>query len=306
MSLITSATSGEALEAQNIILRRMALEGDVVPSRVPAPLNITQIGGYLNLLTDLKETAMRSQVLAGILGVAGPNNPAGWMTPKPPYTFTMLPNDRPSGPGQATLPTLIPMRSDFVHAFTAVTKLLHDRGCALPLYAGPATLPTTLLDPTLVIDPLPYLGRVLTLAAPMALVNPSTDSVVLARPAGTSETYQVALNCLGAAAVPVAASNFEALQSTVTGVASAPLNGAKLVFLNPVLAAAGFYPKSPSAQPTSGTDTNWAAYISIAGLIAGQTRLGDELSSLYSWTTIAASIFAPMTSWVWNGTTFAP
>src|SRR5437868_2272355 len=45
LSLIANATSTDALEAQRIILRRIALQGDVVPSRVPPPRNITEIGG---------------------------------------------------------------------------------------------------------------------------------------------------------------------------------------------------------------------------------------------------------------------
>lgn len=306
MGLIGSATSGDALEAQNIILRRIALEGDVVPSRVPAPLNITQIGGYLNLLADLKETAMRSQVLAGILGVAGPSDAAGWLSPKPPYNFIMLPNDRPVGTAQATLPTVVPMRSDFLHAFLAAMKILHDQGCALPLYAGPSSLPTTVLDPIMPVDPMPYLGRVLQIAAPMALVDPATDAVVLARAAGSSDLYQVALNSIGTATTPVTSGNYDALAATSSGMTSTSLMGAKFVYLNPILAAAGFYPGSPLPQPASVTDTAWASYTSIAGLIPGQTRLGDELCALYSWTTIAASIFAPMTSWIWNGTAFAP
>jgi len=307
MGLISGATSGDALEAQNIILRRIALEGDVVPSRVPAPLNITQIGGYLNLLTDLKETAMRSQVLAGILGVAGPSNAAGWVNPKPPYSFSMLPNDRPAGAAQAMLPTVVPMRSDFLHAFLAALKMLHDQGCSLPLYSGPSSLPTTVLDPTMPVDPMPYLGRVLQIAASMAFVDPATDAVVLARAAGSSDIYQVALNSIGAATTPVTTGDYDALKAAADGsVTSTTLTGAGLVYLNPILAMAGFYPGTPLPQPASVVDTAWAKFTSVAGLIPGVTRLGDELCALYSWTSISASIFAPMSNWVWNGSTFAP
>lgn len=305
MSVIASATGGDALEAQNIILRRIALEGDVVPSRVQAPQNITQIGGYLNLLTDLKETAMRSQVLAGILGVAGPVNQAGWVSAKPPYTFSMVPNDRPSGALQQTLPTVVPMRSDFVHAFLAAMKTLHDDGCMLPLYAGPSSLPTTVLDPSLPLDPMPYVGRVLQLA-PMAFSDPMSDPVVLARNAGSTDLFQVALNSMGPASVAVPANDYDALKSGSTTLAATSLTDVKLVYLNPILASAGFYPASPLPQPASTTDTAWTTYTSVAGLIPGKTRLGDELASLYSWTAIGASVFSSMTSWVWNGTAFAP
>ncbi len=306
MSLIANATTGDAQEAQNIILRRIALEGDVVPSRVPAPLNITQIGGYLNLLTTLNEKAMRSQVLAGILGVAGPSDAAGWITNKPPLSFAMLGNDRPAGAGQAALPTVVPLRSDFLHAFLAALKTLHDQGCYLPLLGGPSALPATVLDPSVPVDPMPYLGRVLQVAAPMALVNAATDAVVLARAAGSSDPYQVALNSLGTATTAVTAANYDALQAGSSGLQNVSLSNAKLVYLNPVLATAGFYPATPLPQPAAVADTAWATYTSIAGLVPGKTRLGDELSLLYSWTAIAASIFSSMSSYVWNGTAFAP
>ena len=50
----------------------LALQGDVIQSRIPAPRNITEIGGYLNLLQTLGQAEMRTQTLAGALGVAGP------------------------------------------------------------------------------------------------------------------------------------------------------------------------------------------------------------------------------------------
>ena len=46
IGLVQSAASPDALESQNIILRRMALEGDVLGSRIPPPRNISEIGGY--------------------------------------------------------------------------------------------------------------------------------------------------------------------------------------------------------------------------------------------------------------------
>src|SRR5919108_646154 len=50
--ILESAISPDMIEAQKIILRRLALAGDLFPSRVPAPLNISEVGGYLNLLAD--------------------------------------------------------------------------------------------------------------------------------------------------------------------------------------------------------------------------------------------------------------
>ncbi|HPI74898.1 MAG TPA: hypothetical protein PLZ01_15900, partial [bacterium] len=83
LELFQQAHNPDLCEAQNILLRRLALQGDVVGSRVPAPQNITEIGGYLNLLRESKQEEMLAQVLAGILGVAGPNPPLGWTPPRP-------------------------------------------------------------------------------------------------------------------------------------------------------------------------------------------------------------------------------
>ena len=306
LSLVKGATTGDAQEAQNILLRRIALEGDVVPSRVPAPLNITQIGGYLNLLATLNETAMRSQVLAGILGVAGPANAAGWTTPRPPFSFEVIANDRPAGPLQASLPVTIAVRSDLARPLAASLKTLHDQGCQLPLLATPAGLPTSRLDPLAAVDPLPYVGRVLQLAWPLALRDPGSDPIVLVRASSSTGPYRIALNSTGSAATPITPIEGDALKGAGTGTQVVALSGAKLVDLDPLMAAAGFYPRQPLPEPASSTDSAWSCYTSVAGLVPGVSRLGDELASLYNWTEIAGSIFSTMTGYVWNGTAFAP
>src|SRR5439155_9686929 len=83
VNLVAAGTSSDALQAQSVLMRRLALEGDVIGSRVPPPRNITEVGGYLNLLTKLKESAMEEQALAGILGVAGPSPALGWVASQP-------------------------------------------------------------------------------------------------------------------------------------------------------------------------------------------------------------------------------
>ncbi len=105
LGILQGATSPDAMEAQNILLRRLALQGDVVPSRVPAPRNITEIGGYFNLLQTLQQPDMLSQVLAAILGVAGPTPALGWISNNQPLAFLQMTNDRPAGhaPGHAIL-----------------------------------------------------------------------------------------------------------------------------------------------------------------------------------------------------------
>ena len=93
---------------------------------------------------------------------------------------------------------------------------------------------------------------------------------------------------------------------TASACAPAALTGATLVYLAPVFAGAGFYPAVPLPQPTSSHDARWTQLRNVTGLVAGTTKLGDELALLYTSTAIAESVFAQATGWVWNGTAFAP
>lgn len=305
LSLIQNATGGAALEAQNIILRRIALEGDVVPSRVPAPLNITQIGGYLNLLGQLGQTDMQSQVLAGILGVAGPNPPLGWLSTVPPLSLAPLANDRPEGPAQATIPVTVPVRSDFLAPLKSALAKLHEQGCLVPFTGGPSTLPTAQSNSVAPSDPFPYLGRVLALAATAALTEPATDALALARPKETTAPFEIAAMARGAGAAGVTPGDYEALVCTTTACTPTALSGAALVPLAPALAEAGFYPATPLPQPSSSTETAWTRLTNITGLVAGTTTLGDELGLLYTSGAVAESVFAGSLGWVWNGKEFA-
>ena len=47
--LLEQETSEEMAEIKRMIYRRIATESDIKLSRIPAPLNITEIGGYFNL-----------------------------------------------------------------------------------------------------------------------------------------------------------------------------------------------------------------------------------------------------------------
>ena len=67
--LLEHEVSPEVLEIRKMILRRIATESDIRPSRIPAPMNITQVGGYVNLLMQLNEQEMLRQTLSVILGL---------------------------------------------------------------------------------------------------------------------------------------------------------------------------------------------------------------------------------------------
>ncbi len=143
------------------MLRRIALEGNIIDSRVPPPKNITEIGGYINLLTTLGHTDIRTQMLASVLGVAGPATPVGLSGEAPALAFIPMPNDRPTGNAQATFTTAVTVRSDMADAFALAIQRVHGFGCALPLFTPARVLPTATPGQILQPDLLQILGRVL-------------------------------------------------------------------------------------------------------------------------------------------------
>lgn len=51
--IIKIEASEETKQYKNLILKRIAEETEVKPTRIPAPLNITELGGYFNLLDQI-------------------------------------------------------------------------------------------------------------------------------------------------------------------------------------------------------------------------------------------------------------
>ncbi len=300
LGIVQQANSPDVWEAQNILLRRLALQGDVVGSRVPAPRNITEIGGYLNYLGELQQSEMRAQALAGILGVAGPNPPLGWVASHPALSMVSISNDRPEGAAQPGIPLSVSVRSDFAAPLQAAVKAVHERGCFLPLL----TVPCTGLPGEPPEDFLPCLGRVLDLFPGSALLDPATDVLALARSAGSTGEFQVVARALSAGTVPVTPADWEVLQCTESGSSSATLNAAPLLSLGPFLASAGYYPASPLPLPATSLSTAWARLTNLTGLVPGRTQLGDELSLLYAAAAVADSGLSACLHWTWNGSTF--
>ena len=306
LSVLTSATSPDAIEAQDIIMRRIALEGDVVGSRIPPLLDdITKFGGMINLLGSLGEKAMRQQALAGILGVAGPTQPLGWISNSQPLAMVDVTNDRPAGPAQPTIPLAVLVRSDYVTAVKAAIAAAHQYGATMPFASPPVLqLPAGTPGSAPPSDTLRYLGRELSLAPAAALTVPATDPLAIVRAAGSSDPWQIAARVLTATSVTVPPASYDAIECTPTSSSTVTLTAAALVPLGPILASAGFYPVTPLPLPANSTQTAWATFTNVTGLTAGVTRLGDELSLLYNAQTIASSAFASIVDWVWNGTAF--
>jgi hypothetical protein len=307
IGLVQSATSPDALESQNMILRRMALEGDVIGSRIPPPRNISEIGGYLNLLGTLKEKAMREQALAGILGVAGPAQPLGWITNTQALSMVAVSNDRPPVAAQPSFPLSVLVRSDFVAPVQSALKMLHSYGGTLPLVSPSVILlPPGGTGATIPYPTLFYVGRTMTIAPTAGLVNPAADPIALIPPGGAMTDYALASQVLNAATYQVPPADLEAVQCTPTTEQIVQLSQVSFVPIAPILATAGFYSPSPFPVPANSTVTNWAWLTNVTGLVAGQTELGDELSLLYRQDQIAGSAFAAMLTWTWDGSAFSP
>lgn len=303
LEVLKSSSSPEIVQAQAIMLRRLALEGDVVGSRVPAPRNITEVGGYINLLGTLSQPEMRAQMLAGALGVAGPNPPLGWLPTQPVVGWVTLPNDRPAGPMQGAIPLTIQVRSDLSAAVQLAMQGIHDRGCALPLISPARALPAT--PAAVPADLLPLLGRALDVVPGTALHDPDNDPLAVARLGAGS--WQLAARRLSAGPIGVTAAAWEAMACTAAACTPVPAPAAGRLFVPvaPILASAGFVPATPGHVPDSINDVAWARFVNVTGLVSGVTTLGDELTVLYPQSDIAASGLVGRASDVWNGTTFA-
>lgn len=302
--ILESSISPEMLEAQQVILRRLALSGDLFPSRVPPPLNITQVGGYLNLIE--RDQVLRAQVLASALGVAGPNPMPGWEAILPPLYFTARTNDRPDGPAQAATPIQFRIRNDFAEGMDAALAAIHARGATLPILWSSRPLPPANPGVAPPSDLLPYLGRALALVPGAALVAPATDPLAVGQAGGAGPQLVVArqLDATAPDAGLVVAAAWSLWTCTAASCSQGSLNAAFLE-IGPLLNGAGWYQATPLAAPTSlGAPGEWAHWTNITGLVPGVSTVGDELQLLYSIGAIAASTLRERLDWVWDGTTF--
>ena len=77
-NMLNSESSKEVQEAKLKLLQRIASESEVKPSRIPSPLNITEIGGYFNLIEQVdaeneklkaKRSEMQLSLIASALGL---------------------------------------------------------------------------------------------------------------------------------------------------------------------------------------------------------------------------------------------
>jgi hypothetical protein len=301
VNIIQTGTSPEVLAMQQQLLQRLLLAGDVAPSRIPPPRNISEVGGYINLLAGLGETDVETELIASALGVAPPANLLT-LTPGHPLAMVNLPNDRPVGSKQPTIPLTFSVRSDFRDAIKAALAAIHAQGGTLPFLSPVPALPIPSPTFTAPKDWLPTIGRELSVLPTIALTDPSSDPVALASKTAGGPYELVSL---GSGAGAPASAPWFALKWVSGSLTEVSLPTAQFMVLAPILATAGFYPSSPLPSPTSPSDSKWAVLTNITGLVPEATTLKSELLLLYSLNQLGASALAPYLQLVWDGTTFS-
>jgi hypothetical protein len=305
-----SGVRPDVLEAQRLLLQRLATQGDVFPSRIPPPRNITEVGGYLNLLERAGHLDMRTSAVASALGIAAPAVGAD-TTGAVPVGFVQVANDRPAGPAQASIPPLIAIRADFHAPLQAALQTLHASGCQLPLRTPRATLPAsqpgataTSLDMPLVLA---ALGRAIEVFPGTVLVDPAVDAIAIARPeTPATEPFRLVARELDGGTT-VAEASWVALRASASAVTEDAAAPRRFLEIAPVMHAAGWLHPPPLALPTSSTARGTlVSFVNVTGLVAGETTLGDELALLYTSAEIARSALAAVTAFRWDGAAFVP
>jgi len=305
---ILGTTTNPAIErARALIAERLAALGGVVPSRIPSPLNITEIGGYLNLLESAGEIGMRTNAIASALGIAGPL-PMDLASAGPALFFATRSNVHDDATLDAPAPLTYTVRSDFAPAFDTAMQSFEQAGCDLQwLDCCPISLPPYATGGAPPADLISFTGRVMQLVPGCALRNASTDRYVLGGLAAGDPPHPFArvtdAGAVGAAAVPVTA--LQAWQCTGASCLQVAAN-AQFVAVPAILGTAGWLPEStitlPSTRPSVG---NGFRFINIGGLVAGVTTLKDELSKLFSPAEMNSSSLRDALARVWNGSDFA-
>jgi hypothetical protein len=311
VELMRAGARPDVLEAQRLLLQRLVNQGDVFPSRIPLPRNITEVGGYLNLLEGAGQLDMRMSAIASALGVAGPAAIGAGGAGAVPVGFVDVANDRPAGPVQPSIPPLLTMRADFHAPFLAAQQALHASGCLLPLRAPRAVLPASqpgatpaALDADAVLA---TLGRALEVFPGAVLIDPAVDAVAIARlETPATDPFRLVARELDAGTLVAEASWVSKRASSSTAVDDPPAPR-RYLDVAPIMQAAGWIHPEPAAPPASRTDRGTLVrFVNLTGLVAGETTLGAELALLYTPVAIGRSAFAPVLAWRWDGTAFAP
>lgn len=306
--VIKGATSPEIQQAQALLLRRLATQGDVIPSRVPAPRNITEVGGYLNLLEWIHEDRMRTDTIGSALGLATESLADLPSTSVPPMRLTAVAAQRPSGEAGDGVPLSVSVREDLAGPLTAALADLALVGGMLPLWGPAPALPAPVAGTAGPPDPMPWLGREVWVAPTVVTTAPETDPVVLGRSQGdVAPGYRLGVRVDDGAPGSVTEQwTGLAWDATGQGFVERDLGTVAALALESVLAPTTFRCRRIPVAPAGRADHGFARVRSVAGLVPGASRLGDELALVWSGTDIAQSAYATMLDRVWDGTVFAP
>jgi hypothetical protein len=308
--IVRSSVHHDALEAQRILLQRLVQQGNMFPAPIPARLNITEIGGYLDLLKRAGLHEPRALAMANALGVVDPPPLSVALTGAPPVRFVDIGNDRPANPAQASIVPTLQVRADFATPLLEARAQWQTLGCQVPLLAPVSALPANLpgAQPAGLDDATLFgvLGRSLEVFPGTVLRDPAADPLAIARPESpATETFRLVARELDGSG-QVSQARWVAQRASSTAVIDEPATDQRYLELAPILEAAGWLHPSPAQRPATlsqpGTLMRW---INLTGLIADKTRLGDELALMYPPAAIAHSSLAAFTGWRWDGERFA-
>lgn len=305
---ILETTNSPAIQrAREVIAHRLAIAGDVAPSRIPAPRNITEIGGYINLLSEYGEAEQRSRMISAALGIAGPQVSLSQLGALPPLSYVTRDGARPAGPQQPTFPLTLTIRSNFVPAFDNALEEIAVRGGAMPILTAPRILPVA--EAPAPIDGLAQLGligRTLELAPTAGLRAVASDPLSLSRPTAGG-AFEVVARVVDAAA-PIAATivdvDWTSWECDTNQCSEVDTTDARFA-LSPILNAAGWHQAADPSNPITLNDPGtWAMWRNITGLVPGVTRFAQELQLLYSANVLVGSAVFNQLDFIWDGTAF--
>lgn len=309
ISILETTNSPEIQRAREVIAHRLAVSGDVAPSRIPPPRNITEIGGYINLLTEYEQIEQRSRMISAALGIAGPQINLPQPGEAPPLFFARRNQLRPEGSQQPTFPLDFTIRSDFAAAFDTALAEIANRGGAMPVLSPLRTLPAQGAEvPGAGSAQLDLIGRLLRIAPTAALRDLATDPLSLSRPTAGGE-FAVLARVIDAAAPDAGTIADEDWTSWVCDTDQCTeTNTTDARFaLAPLLNTVGWHRLDSPTDPASVSDPgDWPVWRNVTGLVPGETRFGDEVRLIYSAAEIVNSSILSELELVWDGAVFSP
>lgn len=299
-AVIRGAASPQIQEAQVLLLRRLALEGSVLPSRIPAPLNITEVGGYLNLLSEAGAAQTRSSAIASALGLASPEA-ISWDEAPPLPGWAVVANDTS---GRPALVRAVSIRADLAKSWSELVQpKAREIGATIPLWGRPPRLPAADED-VAAFDLLECIGRRAWLDPGSALANPETDPIVLGRADADSAGSLRVMARVSIADVAPVPWNALAWDDVANVLIERPIGAVQLIDINAVAGLAGFRLPANPPRPARRFDLGWGAMTNLSGLLPGVSRLSDELRALWTSREISRSALASKLDHVWDGRDF--